>query len=44
MEGFIGIIGPVRMDYKKAVSVMKYVTDIINSKMNEIDEQRSNDS
>ncbi len=43
-EGVIGLIGPVRMDYKKAVSVMKYVTDIINSKMNENDEQRSNDS
>ncbi|MBO5453271.1 MAG: heat-inducible transcription repressor HrcA [Clostridia bacterium] len=36
MEGVIGLIGPVRMDYKKAVSVMKSVTDMINNKMLEI--------
>lgn len=36
MEGFIGIIGPNRMDYRKAVTVMDYVTDIINNKMKQI--------
>ena len=36
MEGVIGLIGPVRMDYKKAVSVMKSVTDMMNNKMLEI--------
>ena len=34
--GAIGIIGPTRMDYQKAVSVMKHMTDIVNSKMKEI--------
>lgn len=43
MEGYIGLIGPVRMDYKKAVSVMKYATNIINTKMNEIDKQGGKD-
>lgn len=36
MEGVIGIIGPVRMDYKKAVSVIKNATDMLNQKMLEI--------
>jgi len=36
MEGFIGIIGPNRMNYRKAVTVMDYITDIINSKMKQI--------
>lgn len=36
MEGVIGIIGPTRMDYKKAVSVMKHMTDIVNNKIKEI--------
>jgi len=36
MEGFIGLIGPNRMDYRKAVTVMDYVTDIINDKMKQI--------
>ena len=36
MEGFIGLIGPVRMDYKRAVSIMKHVTAIMNSKMLEL--------
>ena len=40
MEGFIGIIGPVRMDYKKAVSVMKHVTGMVNSKMLEITSEK----
>ena len=35
-SGSIGIIGPTRMDYQKAVSVMKHMTDIVNSKMKEI--------
>lgn len=36
MEGIIGIIGPTRMDYKKAVSVMKHMTEIVNGKIKEI--------
>lgn len=40
MEGMIGLIGPVRMDYKKAVSVMKTVTDMINNKMLEITDMK----
>ena len=36
MEGFIGLIGPTRMDYRRAVTVMDYVTDIINDKMKQI--------
>ena len=31
MEGVIGIIGPVRMDYKKAVSVLKHMTGMMSS-------------
>ncbi len=44
MEGFIGIIGPVRMDYKKAVSVMKHVTGMVNSKMLEITTEKEADN
>lgn len=40
MEGFIGLIGPTRMDYRKAVTVMDYVTDIINKKMIQIAEKK----
>lgn len=40
MEGFIGLIGPTRMDYRKAVTVMDYVTDIINNKMKQITEKK----
>ena len=36
MEGVIGLIGPVRMDYKKAVSVIQSVTDMMNNKLLEI--------
>lgn len=36
MEGIIGIIGPTRMDYKKAACLMQHMTDIVNSKMKEI--------
>ena len=36
MEGVIGIIGPTRMDYKKAVSIMKHMTEIVNGKIKEI--------
>ena len=40
MEGFIGLIGPTRMDYRKAVTVMDYVTDIINKKMLQITDKK----
>ena len=40
MEGFIGLIGPTRMDYRKAVTVMDYVTDIINNKMKQIADKK----
>ena len=40
MEGFIGLIGPTRMDYRKAVTVMDYVTDIINKKMIQIADKK----
>ena len=40
MEGFIGLIGPTRMDYRKAVTVMDYVTDIINKKMMQITDKK----
>ncbi|MBQ2967577.1 MAG: heat-inducible transcription repressor HrcA [Clostridia bacterium] len=39
MEGIIGIIGPVRMDYKKAVSVIKNTTAMLNQKMLEITDE-----
>ncbi len=40
MEGFIGLIGPNRMDYRKAVTLMDYVTDIINNKMKQIAQKK----
>ncbi len=40
MEGFIGLIGPTRMDYRKAVTVMDYVTDMINNKMKQITDKK----
>lgn len=43
MEGVIGLIGPVRMDYKKAVSVIKNVTDMMNQKMLEISDDNPNE-
>lgn len=36
MEGVIGLIGPVRMDYKKAVSVIKSTTDLLSKRMTEL--------
>ena len=36
MEGVIGLIGPTRMDYKKAVSVLKSTTDLLSKRMTEI--------
>lgn len=41
MEGVIGIIGPVRMDYKKAVSVLKSTTGLLSKKMLEITGENS---
>lgn len=41
MEGVIGIIGPVRMDYKKAVSVLKSTTGLLSKKMLEITGEES---
>ena len=39
MEGVIGLIGPTRMDYKKAVSVLKSTTDLLSKRMTEMQEE-----
>ena len=43
MEGVIGLIGPVRMDYKKAVSVLKSTTDLLTKKMTELTDPNDNE-
>lgn len=40
MQGMIGLIGPVRMDYKKAVSVLKSATDLLSKSMSEIADRK----